>query len=89
MDSSENDRDALFSIGIGDSVGPQSGLGQNGDPNEVDILQGLFKIDRREEIFGERDGDIPRGEGGQDGKGEIGDTGVLFNRWSDEFNLHA
>jgi hypothetical protein len=89
MYSSEDDTHALFSIGIGNVIGPQSCLGQNGDPHEVDVLEMLFKIDRREEIVGEREGYILRGEGSQNGKGEVGNRSIFFNSRDDELNLHG
>jgi hypothetical protein len=89
MDASENDRYALFSIGISDLVGPQSRLGQNGDPNEVHVLQRLFKIDRREEIIGERDFYIGWGEGSKNGKSEVINSSVFFNSRRNELNLHT
>jgi hypothetical protein len=40
------------------------------------------------EVIGERNFHIGWRKSGQNGKGEVRDTGILFNRWHDQFDLH-
>ena len=69
-------------------VGPQCGLGKNGDADEIDVFEIFVRIDRGEEIVGIDDLNIGRREACKDGKGQIGDRGILLHGGRDQLDLH-
>jgi len=87
MDASQDDLNLLFPIYVGDLICPEGRCAEDGDSNEINVLEIPLGINGGDEIVRERDVDLGGGEGRDEGQGEVGNAGIFLGCWRDEFQF--